>query len=204
VNRWEHCRHEGFRQGCLMADGGGVVNVGNVEALSIVSAAFLYVLEGGKRRRRDNVEAMEVILACQQAGARISYARNEALEQLSQSGLWLDGLNLSQAQLQEIQVPHARWRSMNLQKADLQGACLQDADLQGSDLRDANLRGADLSHADLSGCDLRGCNLQEANLDGARLAGAQLDGAHLDRAQQPDRDAQVADRNPEPPRPPQL
>ena len=177
VNRWEHCRHGSFRQGCLVADAGGVVNVGNVEALSIVSAAFLYVLEGGKRRRRENVEAMEVIQACQQAGAQLSLARNEAIELLSQSGLWLDGLNLSHCQLQGIQAPHARWRNMDLQQANLQQACLHDADLQGSDLRIADLRGADLRHADLRGCDLRGCDLRGAQLDGADLREAQREGA---------------------------
>ena len=179
VNRWEHCRHQGFRTGCLVADPGGVINVGNVEALSIVSAAFLYVLEGGKRRRRENVEAMEVILACQQAGARFSYSRNEALERLSQSGLWLDGLDLRQAELQELQVPHARWRGMKLQGASLQRACLHDADLQGSDLSNADLRDADLSHADLRNCNLQGCDLRGAQLEGADLEGADLDGAHV-------------------------
>jgi len=174
VNRWEHCRHGGFRSGCLLADPGGVINVGNVEALSIVSAAFLYVLEGGKRRRREHVEAMEVILACQQAGARLSHTRNEALELLSQSGLWLDGLDLNQAQLQELQVPHARWRGVQLQGANLQRACLRDADLQGSDLGHADLRDADLSHADLRHCNLRGCDLRGAQLEGADLEGAQL------------------------------
>lgn len=180
VNRWENCRKDGFRQGCLLRDTGGVVNVGNVEALSIVSAAFLYLVEGGRRRRRENMEALEVILNCQQAGARLSLARCEALEQLSANGLWLDGLDLSGAHLEELQAPHARWRQVNLQGACLRGACLHDADLQGSDLSGADLSGADLRHADLRRAGLEGANLRGADLRGALLEGARLTAACLD------------------------
>ena len=175
VNRWEHCRHDGFTSGCFLSDSGGVVNVSNVEALSIVSAAFLYLLESRQRRQNSHIQAMEVIQACQQSGARFSYARNEALELLSESGLWLDGLDLSGAELREIQAPHGRWRGVNLRGANLQDACLHDADLQGSDLRDADLRGADLRHADLRHSDLRGANLSGAKLESANLSGATRD-----------------------------
>jgi hypothetical protein len=172
VNRWDHCRHEGFTPHCFLADPGGIVNVGNIEALSIVSAAFLYLLETGQRRRRSHLEAMEIIQACHQSSARFSHARTEALELLSESGLWLDGLDLSGAQLEEIQAPHARWRGVNLQRANLHGSCLHDADLQGSDLRDADLSGADLRYSNLRDADLRGANLSGARLDGADLNSA--------------------------------
>jgi hypothetical protein len=176
VNRWEHCRQDGFSHGCFLSDPGGIVNVSNVEALSIVSAAFLYLLESRQRRQNSHLQAMEVIQACQQSGARFSYARNEALELLSESGLWLDGLDLSGAQLEEIQAAHGRWRDMNLRGANLQDACLHDTDLQRCDLRDADLRGADLRYADLRDTDLRGANLAGARLEGANLSGAK--GAH--------------------------
>ena len=182
VNRWEHCRKLGFTGGCLLADAGGVVNVGNVESLSIVSAAFLYLLERNRHRQREHLEAMEVILSCQQAGARLSLARNDALEQLSARGLWLDGLDLSRTQLQELRAPHARWRAMNLQGADLRQACLHDADLQDSDLSGADLRGCDLRHADLRRTNLRDADLRDADLTGADLEGACADGADLQGA----------------------
>jgi hypothetical protein len=173
VNRWEHCRQNGFKSGCFVADPGGIINISNIEALSIVSAAFLYLLESGQRRQRQHLQAMEVIQACHDSGARFSHARNEALETLSASGLWLDGLNLSGAELEEIQAPHARWRGVNLQGANLRNACLHDADLRESNLQEADLRGADLSH----------CDLREANLTGASLEGAFLDGALMERAE---------------------
>jgi hypothetical protein len=46
-----------------------------------------FVLEAGKRRQRDNIEAFEVILTCQQACAKMNVARNSALELLTTSGL---------------------------------------------------------------------------------------------------------------------
>lgn len=179
VNRWEHCRKLGFNSGCLLADAGGVINVGNVESLSIVSAAFLYLLERNRHRQREHLEAMEVILSCQQAGARLSLARNDALEQLSARGAWLDGLDLSQINLQELRAPHARWRAVNLQGADLRNACLRDADLQDSDLSAADLRDCDLRHADLRRTNLRGADLRGADLTGADLEGACREGADL-------------------------
>jgi hypothetical protein len=178
VNRWEHCRSHHFESGCVLADPGGIVTVGNVESLSIVTAAFLFLLEGGKRRRREHLEAMEVILSCQQAGARLSHARNQALELLSESGLWLDGVDLSATNLDDLRVPYARWRDVNLSNSSLRRALLADADLQHSDLSGADLSQANLQHADLRGAKMQGCNLSHADLRGADLRGADLIGAN--------------------------
>ena len=189
VNRWEHCRSHHFESGCVLADPGGIVTVDNVESLSIVTAAFLFLLEGGKRRRREHLESMEVILSCQQAGARLSHARNQALEQLSESGLWLDGVDLSGTNLDDLRVPYARWRKVNLSNSSLRRVLLADADLQHSDLSGADLSQANLQHADLHGAtlqharlshtDLRAANLRDADLRGADLSGADLNGADL-------------------------
>lgn len=187
VDRWENCRDHQFQQGCLMRNTDAVISISNVESLSIVTAAFLYLFEGTQRRQRENLAAMEVILSCQQARARLSHARNDALETLSRRGIWLDGLDLSLAQLDDLQAPHARWRAVNLQNASLRRACLHDTDLQEADLSGADLRQARLEHADLRGamlrgCDLRGADLRGADLRGADTAGACLDGALLDDA----------------------
>lgn len=187
VDRWENCRDHQFQQGCLMRNTDAVISISNVESLSIVTAAFLYLFEGTQRRQRENLAAMEVILSCQQARARLSHARNDALETLSRRGIWLDGLDLSLAQLDDLQAPHARWRAVNLQNASLRRACLHDTDLQEADLSGADLRQARLEHADLRGamlrgCDLRGADLRGADLRGSDTAGARLDGALLDDA----------------------
>ncbi|MEB3331674.1 MAG: pentapeptide repeat-containing protein [Synechococcaceae cyanobacterium] len=182
VNRWENCSDSNFARGCLRRDPGGIINVGNVESLSIVTAALLYLLEGGQRRQRENLQAMEVILACQQAGARLSQARNDALETLTSRAIWLDELDLSRAQLNELRTPHGRWRGAILRQASLQRAWLHDCDLQGADLSGADLRQARLEHADLRDANLSGADLRDADLRGALLWGARLEGARFDGA----------------------
>jgi len=200
TNRWAHCRELGFGTGCLQRDAGGIISVGNLEALSVATAAFLYLLEGRQRRQQQNVDAFKLILTFQQSGAKLSFARNEALEQLSDAGLWLDGLDLSGANLDGLSADGGRWRGVNLRQASLRQAHFEDADLGGCDLREADLsqgnfrhadlRGADLSGAHLSGADLshadlRGANLQGADLTGARTDGAQTDGTALPSSRRP-------------------
>lgn len=162
VNRWEQCRDLKMARGCVWHDAGGVVNVDNLEALSIVTAAILFVLEGGKRRQREHVEAMELVYSCQEHRIRLSHARNEALEQLCEAGIELHGLDLSGADLSEIRLPAAR---------------LQGVKLVGTDLSRADLRGADLRGADLSGALLEGALLEGALLDGALPTGLEPGGA---------------------------
>lgn len=194
VNRWEHCRRSGLAGGCVWRDAGGVVTVANLEAFSIVTAGFLFVLEGGRRRQRDHQEALELILTFQQAGVRCSLARIEALERLSEAGFSPDGLDLSGLDLEGIHLAGARWpgaglagsclraadlRQMQLAGADLHGADLAGADLRGADLSGADLRQACLAAADLRGADLRQADLRDAEIEGARLAGSLLEGARL-------------------------
>jgi hypothetical protein len=136
VNRFEPCRDRGFAGGCLLQDAGGVVTVANLEAFSIVTAAFLYILEGRKRGQQEHVEAQELLLTLRQAGIRFSPARQEALELLSRSGLEFNGFDLSGTGLDQLRIPGARWHGVNL---------------SGSTLRQADLRHVDLSQADLPG-----------------------------------------------------
>jgi hypothetical protein len=174
VNRWEKCRQHDMAPGCLVHDAGGVMSVGNLEALSIMTASFLFMLEAGQRRQRDHLDAMELILSCRQAGVRFSYARNEALELLAASGLWLDGQDLSGIVLDDIRLSGARMQGVNLSRSSLRHADLSQCDLHGSDLR-----GADLTGAQLQGASLEGALLEGSLLEGALLEGACLDGAQF-------------------------
>lgn len=171
VNRFEQCRDQNWMPACLAKDAGGVVTVGNLEALSIMTASFLYILEGGKRRQREHLEAHELLLVCQQAGVRYAPARNDALEKLSRAGLSLEGWNLRAVDLDHLQVPGAHWRGVNLSGSSLRGADLRRADLQQANLSQADLRYADLRQADLRQADLRGTDLSHADLRGALLEG---------------------------------
>jgi len=191
VNRYEHCRTLAFAPGCLWQDAGGVVAVANLEALSILTAAFLYVLEGTKRRQREHLDAHQVLLSCQQAGVRFAPARNDALEMLCGAGLDFTGWDLSGIDLDQIRIAGAFLHGVNLE-----GSTLRAADLRRADLGEANLRGCDLSGADLRGVDLRGADLRGANLEGIRWDGTttwplaeRLEGAsHLPPEWQPHRE----------------
>ena len=178
VNRWEQCRQQKMAAGCLWHDAGGVVSVDNLEALSIVTDSLLFVLEGGKRRQRQHIEAMELILFCQQAGVRYSLARNDAIELLCEAGIGFDGFDFSGIDLHRLQVQGARWPEVKLA-----GSILRAANLNGADLRRADLRQTDLEDADLRGANLEGADLRGARLAGAKLAGARLNDARCDPGQ---------------------
>jgi len=154
--------------------------VGNLEALGITTAAFLYLLEGRQRRQQQNVDALKLILTFKQAGAKLSYARNDALEQLSEAGLWLDGFDLSGINLDELSACGGRWRQVNLSRSSLRNSNFEDSDLGGCDLRDADLSYGNFRHADLRGANLSGANLSHADFRGADLRGALTDRATTD------------------------
>jgi uncharacterized protein YjbI with pentapeptide repeats len=73
----------------------------------------------------------------------------------------------------------ARLRSANLNGLNLANRNLQEVDFSGTTFVKANLYGSNLSRASLYCADLRGCNLQRANLSGADMRGASFKGANL-------------------------
>ena len=177
VNSYATCRNNRWAKGCLWRDTEALISVGNVESLSIVTAAFLYVLEAQKRRQRDNIEAYELLMNCNASGVKWLVGRISALEILNSAGLPIDGQELAGFDLRNLQAANGHWHNVNLE-----GSVLRRANLAGTDLSGSNLRGADLRDADLRGAILVGADLEGALLDGALLDGAELDGAQLDRA----------------------
>ncbi len=102
------------------------------------------------------------------------------------------GTNLNGAQVVEADLGQSDLRGANLSQANLTGTDLSSCDLHGAiadganfcgvDLSDSDLSGADLRRADLSGADLTFANLSGSNLRGANLAGANLNSANLSGA----------------------
>jgi uncharacterized protein YjbI with pentapeptide repeats len=86
----------------------------------------------------------------------------------------LKGVNLYDADLDNLNLS-----GTDLREANLRGAHLANSDLRGANLNDANLRDANLTNSDLSGANLDDASLRDANLTGANLNGANLRGAHL-------------------------
>ena len=93
-----------------------------------------------------------------------------------------EGVDLSNADLDDAALFNA-----NLDGANLSGAYLTDAEMEGISLEDADLtnarmniaymKSANLVGANFSGANLRFSNLYSANLSGANLTGADLYGA---------------------------
>ena len=112
---------------------------------------------------------------------------------------WIEGPDLSSANLTETNLIEAQLNDANLRKAQLNGANLKEAQLHDTDFRfaqlnDADLRKARLNGANLIGAQLHGTDLSSAQLHGANLGAAQLNGADLKFAQLHDanlRDAQL-------------
>ena len=105
---------------------------------------------------------------------------NRDLQGVDLSGAWLDGADLSGANLQGADLSGAfLWSAhldgANLASANLAGGLLFDADLSGADLHVANLGRADLLRADLSGADLSGATVTDRQLSQA----ASLEGATM-------------------------
>jgi len=88
--------------------------------------------------------------------------------------LGIDTLDLSGANLRNVDLSSANLFGANLTGADLSFAYLSDAKLYG-----ANLTGADLSRSSLNRANLRSVDLYGANLSGAKLYGANLSDANL-------------------------
>lgn len=90
-------------------------------------------------------------------------------------------VNLSGAQLGDIDLNHADLSGAKLAGAILIGAILVEVDLSEAILTAANLTDANLSGAELTGADLTGANLTGANLIGANLIDVNLTDANLSR-----------------------
>jgi BTB/POZ domain-containing protein KCTD9 len=149
------CAVETFFACCWDQLKGGVIDINNADAFSLLFLAILYILESPFRKRQEHYEAWQVIDRAASTNVATSYARLQALQDLNEDGIPLKGLD----------VPGADLEGINLYQANLQGCDFRNALLKGANLRGANLRGADLRGADLSGADLRQAKLHNARID---------------------------------------
>ena len=116
------------------------------------------------------------------------------LTQANMEGMDLKGIDLRYANLARANLYGTNLTGANLRGANLSRILLRNTILKGSnlseaeltfasliwhDLRDVDLRGADLSSANLTGANLVGANLSGINLSGANLTSARLKGSFL-------------------------
>lgn len=153
-----------------------------LSTFSVLIAVIFYFAESGDRTRQRHYAAWAVINSAQGKGG--SGGRIEALGELNRDRVPLTGLDGSMAFLQGVQLSNAQLSRCSFQSADLRQGILRGANMSFCNLKSANFRGADLSHsriadADLTEADLTGADLSAANLDRVDLSNADLRGANL-------------------------
>lgn len=153
-------------------------------SLSVLIGVIFYFSESGDRIKQRHYQAWQVINTAQGKGG--SGGRIEALQELNNDKVPLVGVDVSSAFLQGVNLTHANLLRADLSAADLRNSVLLAADFTYASLRSSNFRGADLERANLSNA-----NLSDADLVGSNLAGAKLDSADLTSADL--RDANLKD-----------
>jgi uncharacterized protein YjbI with pentapeptide repeats len=153
-----------------------------VGTLSILVAVVSYFMEGESRLKQKHYQAWQVINSAQSKGG--CGGRIDALQELHADKVPLVGVDVRDAFLQGINLSGADLSRSNFHAADVRNANLAKANLAFSDLdsanfRNATLEGAHLENANLEDSDLMGANLRHANLEGANLAKADLRDADL-------------------------
>jgi len=153
-------------------------------SFSVLIAVVFYFADSGNRIKQKHYMAWQVINTAQGKGG--SGGRADAMEQLNEDHVPLIGVDVSDAFLQDVNLPSAQLRRGEFSGADMRRAVLRDADLEEANFHLTNLRGANFTSADLTDA-----NFQDADLTGAKLQGAGVSGMNLDRADL--RDSDLAD-----------
>ena len=115
-------------------------------------------------------------------------SQKELKEKLELHKKWLNNekggvrLDLSNADLRNVDLENANLRCADLRRANLINANLEGVDLSYADLKGANLSYANLSYANLENTNLTNADLKRANLKNANLSCANLKGANLSYA----------------------
>jgi uncharacterized protein YjbI with pentapeptide repeats len=149
----------------------------DAESISIITAAIVFLLEISSRRKKDHYEAWQVINSAQ--GKSGSGGRVQALQDLNEDGVSLEGVSAPEANLADINLRYGPLKGANFSFSNLENANLKGADLSYANLAKANLSKANLSYADLSFANFEGANLERANLEGSELRNAILNKSNL-------------------------
>jgi BTB/POZ domain-containing protein KCTD9 len=149
----------------------------NAESIAIVSTAIMFFIEINDRRKRDHYEAWQVISsAANQSG---SGGRIQALQDLNDDGISLEGVFSPNADLTGIQLHSGKLNRANFEGSQLNKSVLEEAQLVRANLKGANLSETKLMKANLWQANLEKADLREANLSGATLANTHLEDAFL-------------------------
>ncbi len=146
----------------------------------VIIGVAVFIQDLSERTKERHYAAWQVINSAQGKGG--SGGRVDALQDLNDGGVSLDGVDVDGAWLQDLRLPKARMSGFSAREASLYGADLSGANLYAADLR-ANLYAADLSGAHLERADFACADLRMADLRGATgLTQGQLEEADGDES----------------------
>ena len=162
--------------GTLLIDEGLLDSEENDEARYLARARTLAVL-----RRADDSQKRSVVEFLAESGLADGRSGADPVVSLANANLagadlaildYLQGADLTEADLSDAFMMRIDLDSASLARAQLDRADLTDAHLPRADLTDA-----DLPNANLQLADLRGAHLEDTKLEGANLSEANLEGA---------------------------
>lgn len=154
--------------------------------------------EKHRLQRCNNIFVNALSICCIVAGNRLKfllqekYAVHRLIRSYDSENVWLEGVDLSEANLDNANLcgvylnyailNGASLASVHLEMSYLNDVDLVDANLNYADLSSVHLKRTTLAGTDLYGANLCGADLREANLERADLIGANLSGADLTEA----------------------
>ena len=143
-------------------------------------AQYIFRWLGERYRVEDKLDLVNLDLSYQDFRARDNDGKKIKHFRAKKGNYFvLDFVNLTGANLKEVDLTEVDLREVDLTAADLREVDLTAAKLIVANLTRADLEGANLTGAKLDLADLEGANLTGADLEGAELAGANLTGAYL-------------------------
>lgn len=154
--------------------------------------------EKHRLQRCNNIFVNALSICCIVAGNRLKfllqekYAVHRLIRSYDSENVWLEGVDLSEANLDNADLcgvylnyailNGASLASVHLEMSYLNDVDLADANLNYADLSSVHLKRTTLAGTDLYGANLCGADLREANLERADLIGTNLNGADLTEA----------------------
>ncbi|MDZ8069047.1 MAG: pentapeptide repeat-containing protein [Nostoc sp. DedQUE08] len=155
---------------------------GRIQALEFLNSEPRRIPWFWLRWQRESLSGLEIPNAYLVPARNLDKKDGIQLSEANLNDTNLEGANLSSANLQKANLSSANLQRADLQKANLQRASLSSANLQRADLQKANLQEAFLLVANLQRANLQEANLKEAFLLKANLQRASLLNANLQKA----------------------
>lgn len=154
--------------------------LGNLEQVGTgVAQGMLQGIVEESQKTASKVSSSQQFWQQYHQGVRRFVGADLAQANLSQAREYLNGLDLTEANLRGANLLGVNLGEATLTGAILDGVQLDYANLSRSQLNQASLVGAKLRGANLRRANLRGANLENADLSYADLTDAQFDGANL-------------------------